>query len=212
VQNDTEYLVTTGKFLSSSEDVENLVVGVNSNMPVYLKQVATIQDGPQNPKNYVSFGYGKANEKYAKNNSEYPAVTISIAKVKGADAMKISEKILERVENLKKTIIPTDVHVEVSRNYGETASHKVGELLLHLGVAIIAVTVWNALFWVIFTFTGINSIAKSFLQNSRGYQIYLYSLVHPVAYILGKTIYNFFLTFLMALFSYILYSVFIKNY
>jgi multidrug efflux pump subunit AcrB len=141
VQNDTEYLVTTGKFLSTSEDVENLVVGVNNNMPVYLKQVASIQDGPQTPKNYVSFGYGKANEKYAKNNSEYPAVTISIAKVKGADAMKISEKILERVESLKKTIIPTDVHVEVSRNYGETASHKVGELLLHLGVAIIAVTV-----------------------------------------------------------------------
>jgi multidrug efflux pump subunit AcrB len=141
VQNDTEYLVTTGKFLATSEDVENLVVGVNNNMPVYLKQVASIQDGPQTPKNYVLFGYGKANEKFAKNNSEYPAVTISIAKVKGADAMKISEKILERVEALKKNIIPTDVHVEVSRNYGETASHKVGELLLHLGVAILAVTV-----------------------------------------------------------------------
>jgi multidrug efflux pump subunit AcrB len=141
VQNDTEYLVTTGKFLSTSEDVENLVVGVNNNMPVYLKQVASIQDGPQTPKNYVSFGYGKANENFAKHNSEYPAVTISIAKVKGADAMKISEKILERVEALKKNVIPTDVNVEVSRNYGETASHKVGELLLHLGVAIIAVTV-----------------------------------------------------------------------
>ena len=141
VQNDTEYLVTTGKFLSTSEDVENLVVGVNNNMPVYLKQVASIQDGPQTPKNYVSFGYGKANENFAKHNSEYPAVTISIAKVKGADAMKISEKILERVEALKKNVIPADVHVEVSRNYGETASHKVGELLLHLGVAIIAVTV-----------------------------------------------------------------------
>jgi multidrug efflux pump subunit AcrB len=141
VQNDTEYLVTTGKFLSTSEDVENLVVGVNNNMPVYLKQVASIQDGPQTPKNYVSFGYGKANEKFAKHNSEYPAVTISIAKVKGADAMKISEKILERVEALKKNVIPSDVNVEVSRNYGETASHKVGELLLHLGVAIIAVTV-----------------------------------------------------------------------
>lgn len=48
VQNDTEYLVTTGKFLSTSEDVENLVVGVNNNMPVYLKQVATIQDGTSN--------------------------------------------------------------------------------------------------------------------------------------------------------------------
>ena len=141
VQNDTEYLVTTGKFLSTSEDVENLVIGVNQQMPVYLKQVASIQDGPQTPKNYVSFGYGKANEKFAKHHSEYPAVTISIAKVKGADAMKISEKILERVEALKTNVIPSDVHVEVSRNYGETASHKVGELLLHLGVAIIAVTV-----------------------------------------------------------------------
>lgn len=141
VQNDTEYLVTTGKFLSTSEDVENLVVGVNNNMPVYLKQVATIQDGPQTPKNYVSFGYGKTNEKFSKFNSEYPAVTISVAKVKGADAMQISEKIIEKVEALKKNIIPEDVHVEVTRNYGETASHKVGELLLHLGVAIIAVTV-----------------------------------------------------------------------
>ncbi|RXR32193.1 efflux RND transporter permease subunit [Flavobacterium piscinae] len=141
VQNDTEYLVTTGKFLATSEDVENLVVGVNNNLPVYLKQVASIQDGPQTAKNYVSFGYGKANEKYTTYNSEYPAVTISIAKVKGADAMKIAEKILDKVEVLKKTLIPDDVHVEVTRNYGETASHKVGELLLHLGVAIIAVTV-----------------------------------------------------------------------
>ena len=141
VQNDTEYLVTTGKFLSTSEDVENLVVGVNNNMPVYLKQVATIQDGPQTPKNYVSFGYGKANERFSKFNSEYPAVTISVAKVKGADAMQISEKIITKVESLKQNLIPEDVHVEVTRNYGETASHKVGELLLHLGVAIIAVTV-----------------------------------------------------------------------
>ena len=141
VQNDTEYLVTTGKFLASTEDVENLVIGVNKNMPVYLKQVAAIQDGPQSPKNYVSFGYGKANEKFSNYKSEYPAVTISVAKVKGADAMKIAEKIVAKVDGLKKNIIPTDVHVEVSRNYGETASHKVGELLLHLGVAIIAVTV-----------------------------------------------------------------------
>ena len=141
VQNDKEYLVTTGKFLATSEDVENLLVGVNNNMPVYLKQVASIQDGPQTPKNYVSFGYGKANEKFSKFNSEYPAVTISVAKVKGADAMQISEKIITKVESLKKNLIPEDIHVEVSRNYGETASHKVGELLLHLGVAIIAVTV-----------------------------------------------------------------------
>jgi multidrug efflux pump subunit AcrB len=141
VQNDQEYLVTTGQFLSNAEDVENLVVGVNKNMPVYLRQVATVQDGPSTAKSYVSFGYGKANEKFKTAKSEYPAVTISIGKVKGADAMKISDKIIDKVEQLKKGLIPNDVHVEVTRNYGETASHKVGELLLHLGIAIIAVTI-----------------------------------------------------------------------
>ena len=141
VQNDKEYLVTTGQFLSNAEDVENLVVGVNKNMPVYLKQVAKVQDGPSSVTSYVSFGYGKANEKFKTAKSEYPAVTISIGKVKGADAMKISDKILEKVAHLKKNIIPNDVHVEATRNYGETASHKVDELLLHLSVAILAVTV-----------------------------------------------------------------------
>ena len=141
VQNDQEYLVTTGQFLSNAEDVENLVVGINKNMPVYLKQVAKVQDGPETPRSYVSFGYGKASEKFKTAKSEYPAVTISIGKVNGADAMKISEKILHKVELLKKDLIPDDVHVEVTRNYGETASDKVGELLFHLFIAIVAVTV-----------------------------------------------------------------------
>ena len=141
VNTDEEYLITTGKFLTSAEDVENLVVGVNKNRPVYLKQVATVQDGPSTAKSYVSFGYSKSNEKYKDSKSEYPAVTISVGKVKGADAMKISEKIIDKVEHLKTTIITNDVHVEVTRNYGETASDKVGELLLHLGIAILAVTI-----------------------------------------------------------------------
>ncbi|PJJ08311.1 multidrug efflux pump subunit AcrB [Flavobacterium sp. 1] len=141
VNNDKEYLVTTGQFLSNAEDIENLVVGINKNLPVYLKQVAKVQDGPSTAKSYVSFGYGKANEKFKSAKSEYPAVTISVGKVKGADAMKISAKIIAKVEQLKKSLIPNDVHVEVTRNYGETASHKVGELLLHLGIAIIAVTI-----------------------------------------------------------------------
>jgi multidrug efflux pump subunit AcrB len=141
VNNDEEYLITTGKFLTSSEDVENLVVGINKSRPVYLKQVAMVQDGPSTAKSYVSFGYSKSNEKYKDAKSEYPAVTLSVGKVKGADAMKISEKIIAKVDHLKTTMIPNDVHVEVTRNYGETASDKVGELLLHLGIAILAVTI-----------------------------------------------------------------------
>jgi multidrug efflux pump subunit AcrB len=137
---DTEFLVTTGNFLKTSEDVENLVVGTQQNRPIYLKQIAQILDGPEIPSSYVSFGYGQANEKASTYRSEYPAVTLSIAKRKGADAMKISEVILNKVEHLNKTLIPDDVHVEVTRNYGETASQKVSELLMHLIGAIVAVT------------------------------------------------------------------------
>ena len=139
-RNDEEFLINTGKFLETVEDVENLVVGVQQNQPIYLKQIATILDGPELPNNYVSLGFGQATDKAQEFKSEYPAVTISVAKRKGADAMKISDVILDKVAYLKKTLIPDDVHVEVTRNYGETASQKVSELLMHLIGAIIAVT------------------------------------------------------------------------
>ena len=139
-KNDTEFIVNTGKFLESAQDVENLVVGVQQNQPIYLKQIATIIDGPEVAKNYVSLGFGKASEKSNTFNSEYPAVTISVAKRKGADVMKIADVIIDKVDHLRTTLIPDDVHVEITRNYGETASHKVSELLLHLIGSIIAVT------------------------------------------------------------------------
>ncbi|AOW20116.1 efflux RND transporter permease subunit [Urechidicola croceus] len=139
-KNDTEFLVNTGKFLESVTDVENLVVGVQQNQPIYLKQVAKIIDGPEVPQNYVSLGFGQGSEKASDYKSEYPAVTISVAKRKGADAMKIADVIIDKVEHLRSTLIPDDVHVEITRNYGETASHKVSELLLHLIGSIIAVT------------------------------------------------------------------------
>jgi len=139
-KNDTEFIINTGKFLESTQDIENLVVGVQQNQPIYLKQIATIIDGPEVPKNYVSLGFGKASEKSDKFNSEYPAVTISVAKRKGADAMKIADVIINKVDHLRTTLIPDDVHIEITRNYGETASHKVSELLLHLIGSIIAVT------------------------------------------------------------------------
>ena len=139
-KNDTEFVVNTGKFLQSVNDVENLVVGVQQNQPIYLKQIASIIDGPEIPQNYVNLGFGKGSVKSEKYKSEYPAVTISVAKRKGADAMKIADVIINKVDHLRKTLIPDDVHVEITRNYGETASHKVSELLLHLIGSIIAVT------------------------------------------------------------------------
>lgn len=139
---DESFVVKTGSFIETSDDLRNLIIGVNRGRPVYLKQVGSVEDGPENPKSYVSFGYAKASgDKMEEFYSEYPAVTIAISKRQGADAMKISEKILERVEGLREQIIPNEVHLEVTRNYGETASHKVAELLMHLFGAILAVTV-----------------------------------------------------------------------
>ena len=197
VNNDQEFLITTGKFLETQEDVEGLVIGVNQNMPVYLKNVATIQDGPSSAKSYVSFGYGKANDRFKTKKSEYPAVTISVSKVKGADAMKISDKILAHVEDLKKNTIPSDVHVDVTRNYGETASHKVGELLLHLGVAILAVTilVMLAMGWrgglVVFFSVPLTFALTLFSYYLLGYtlnRITLFALVFVVGIVVDDSI------------------------
>jgi multidrug efflux pump subunit AcrB len=197
VENDQEYLLKTGQFLENADDVENLVVGVNRNMPVYLKQVAKVQDGAATARSYVSLGFGKANEKFKTAPSEYPAVTIAVGKVKGADAMKISEKIIEKIEHLKKTIISDDVHVEVTRNYGETASDKVGELLLHLGIAIIAVTVlvMLAMGWrgglVVFFSVPLTFALTLFAYYLLGYtlnRITLFALVFVVGIVVDDSI------------------------
>jgi multidrug efflux pump subunit AcrB len=143
LKSDTAYSVETGNFLASAEDVSNLVIGTVQQSPVYLKQVARVEDGPETASQYAIFGFGGADTaKSRQYRSGYPAVTLSIAKKKGADAMKLSTQILNKVEALKKDLIPPDIQVTVSRNYGETASEKVSELLLHLFIAIVVVTLF----------------------------------------------------------------------
>ncbi|MGN6396603.1 MAG: efflux RND transporter permease subunit [Mucilaginibacter sp.] len=140
-KNDTAFAVQTGNFLHTADEVADIIVGTNGQQPVYLKQVATITDGPETPSQYVYFGKGAADTSKIKG-ADFPAVTLSIAKKKGADAMRISETILNKIEHLKKTVIPADVQVATTRNYGETASAKVSELLLHLFIAIVVVTLF----------------------------------------------------------------------
>ncbi len=142
-QRDTSFSVETGNFLGSSDDVGNLVVGINQQQPVYLKQIARVIDGAETPNQYVLFGYGKADTGNATLfKSNYPAITLSIAKKNGADAMKLAGQILNKTAHIKKDLLPDSVHLTVTRNYGETASAKVGELLFHLFIAIVLVTVF----------------------------------------------------------------------
>lgn len=142
LQNDTSFSVQTGNFLNSADDVASLVVGMNAGLPVYLKQIAVIEEAPVTAAQYVFFGYGKADTLGAKYKAAYPAVTIAIAKKQGADAMHLSDEIINKIELLKKDLIPADVQVSSTRNYGESAAHKVGELLFHLFIAIVVVTLF----------------------------------------------------------------------
>lgn len=143
VQNDSAFSVQTGNFLNSAEEVANLVVGTKGGQPVYLKQVAKVEEAPSTASQYVFYGYGKADTAgYKKYKASYPAVTLAIGKKKGADAMKLATQIQAKVEHLKKGLLPSDVQVSETRNYGDTASHKVSELLFHLFISIVVVTLF----------------------------------------------------------------------
>jgi multidrug efflux pump subunit AcrB len=141
-----EVAVETGAFLMNAEDVGNVVVGVFAGKPVYLREVAEILDGPEEPSQYVFFGHGAAtsNQPY-----EQPAVTLSIAKRPGANAISVAEHVLKKVDALKGRIIPADVRVTITRHYGETAAEKSNELLFHMGIAVVSVMIliWLTLGW-----------------------------------------------------------------
>ncbi|MDR9409504.1 MAG: efflux RND transporter permease subunit [Balneolaceae bacterium] len=149
--NDEEYLVQTGSFLKSAEDVGSLVLDVRGGDSILLRDVADIQDGPGEPVNYVSYSPGpvSAEQSGLQPGSSYSAVTISVAKRQGADAMTIATDIDKMVEKLNGSVISENIHVETTRNYGETATEKVNTLLIHLIVAVLSVSfvVFLAMGW-----------------------------------------------------------------
>jgi multidrug efflux pump subunit AcrB len=125
------FLVETGRFIRSKEELESLVVGVHEQKPIYLRQVAEVTDGPAEATSYVWFG--------DRTGRESPAVTVAIAKQKGANAVTVAQEVIRRAEELRGTVIPADVRLTVTRDYGETADEKANELLRHLLLAVVAV-------------------------------------------------------------------------
>lgn len=143
-----EFLVETGTFIKNAEEVGNIVIGVFNGRPVYLRDVAMIKDGPEEPSNYVFMGLGPAADKKGikgDKSGKYEAVTIAISKKKGANASIVAHEALKKVEALKGSLIPSDVNVTVTRNYGDTAKEKSDELLEHMLIATISVIILIAL-------------------------------------------------------------------
>jgi len=143
-ENNREVRVDAGNIFTSARDLETVVVGAQQGRPIYLRDVADeITDGAAEPANYVLFGTTQAGSKTA---AQYPAVTVTVAKRKGTNATDIANAVLAKIDAMKGTALPSDVHVTTTRNYGETAKAKSDELLEHLLLATLSVTFLVALF------------------------------------------------------------------
>ena len=139
-QANTDFTVHAGGFFASVAELERAVINVVDGTPVFLKDVARVVDGPAETKTYSWIGFGPADPKSANRSDKfYPAVHISIAKQTGTNAVDISHRIKAQLAELAKTHLPEGVHFRVTRDYGETADHKVNELLEALVVAIVIV-------------------------------------------------------------------------
>ncbi len=128
-----EISLQTGTFIKSAEEMKQIVVGVYGGQPIYLHEVAEVIDGPEEPADYVLYG--------DKQNAwqEEAAVTLTIAKRPGANAVSVVQDVIKKVNDLKGDLIPTDLEISITRDYGATASDKANELLLHMGIAVFGV-------------------------------------------------------------------------
>ncbi len=131
-----EFMLEAGDFLRDARDAANLVVNVSQGRPVYLRDVASVEDTGEDPSQSVAFGTRSGFE---------PAVTISVAKRKSTNAIDVAHAVLQRIDSVKPRILPAGVDMTVTRNYGETAAEKSNELLFHMAIAVVSVSILIAL-------------------------------------------------------------------
>ena len=189
-----EVLVETGAFLRSADDVASLVVGVAGGRPIYLRDVATLDDGPGEAASAVFYRQGVAS---AEGGGVHPAITLSVAKRKGADASRVVGSVMDRLAELRPRLLPAEVEVTVTRDYGHTASEKAGELLLHLALAILSVSIviGLALGWrgalVVFASVPVSFALTLFVYYVFGYtlnRVTLFALIFVTGIVVDDSI------------------------
>ena len=135
---DHEVIVQTGGFFTTAEEVASAVVGVHGGDPVHLREVARVEDGSEEPTQYVFFGTAVHSGDVPA--PEEAAVTLAISKRPGSNAIAVARAVLAQVDRLKGTAIPGDVQVSVTRNYGASAAEKSNELLFHMALSVVGVS------------------------------------------------------------------------
>jgi multidrug efflux pump subunit AcrB len=142
VRSNQEIRVTGGLPFEGAAEVANIVVAVRAGRPLYVRDVASVVDGPDEATDAVFFVAGPAGSSPDRPaGTAHPAVTIALAKRPGANATEVAERALEKLEALRSRLLPTDVQVDITRNYGETAREKSAELVEHLLLATLSVAV-----------------------------------------------------------------------
>ncbi len=195
-----EVLIETDAFLRTAAQVAELVVGVHGGRPVYLRDVARVVDGAEEPATHVFFRHGAGSADAAAGDRSHallPAVTVSIAKRKGADAHRVAGRALAKVEDLKSRLLPPEVEITVTRDYGATAKEKADELLLHLIVAIVSVSllIGFALGWrgalVVFISVPVSFALTLFVYYVFGYtlnRVTLFALIFVTGIVVDDSI------------------------
>ncbi|HET8770492.1 MAG TPA: efflux RND transporter permease subunit [Gemmatimonadaceae bacterium] len=182
-------LVEVGSALATAADVGDVVVGMRGGRPVYLRSVATVREEFGETTTYVSHAAG--------NRAAQHAVTISVAKRKGANATVVTRAAIDRVEAARGRILPEDVALAVTRDYGETASEKASELILHLLLATLSVTalIWVFLGWreavVVLVAVPVTLALTLFAYYALGYtlnRITLFALIFSIGILVDDAI------------------------
>jgi multidrug efflux pump subunit AcrB len=193
--------VVAGQTLSGVPDIGLLLITTRDGRPVYVKDVASVVIGPSPREHRVWNDMKVAPKESAGAKTEewlrVPAVSVALAKRAGANAVVVSESIAHRLEQLKSTLIPADVDVTVTRDYGETANEKANELLFHLGLATISIVILIALTigWrealVTFVVIPTTILLTMFAANLMGYtinRVSLFALIFSIGILVDDAI------------------------
>jgi multidrug efflux pump subunit AcrB len=186
---DQTYHINVGAPLETAAEVGSVVVGVHDGMPVYLRNVAEVTAGAAEATNYVTHT--------SRSGPSEPAVTIAVSKRKGANATHVTRAVLQRVHASEGRLLPADVHLTVTRDYGETASDKAQELMLHLLVATVSVAllIWLFLGWreaaVVLVAIPVTLALTLFAYYAMGYtlnRITLFALIFSIGILVDDAI------------------------
>ncbi len=141
------FRLESGDIFRDIETLKSTPINVIDGSVILLKDIATILDGPaeQNSYSWIDFANGHQQQHYS-NNSDHPVVTISVAKQPGSNAVTVSQAVHDKISELQQSVFPQNVHVEILRDYGETANEKVNNLTTSLAFAVFTVVVFIAVF------------------------------------------------------------------